>query len=173
MSLLYTLSTQALSPQEALRLFSHPAADSFSAPYRDDPRSPSEDVFDGPSVPMDSFSQPRFLKEKQALYASPTSKSRRRNVIILAALGGVILLIVVVVVPVYFLAIKPTPTSPPRLLSHLILPLPLLHQPALPPLQNLPRSLAVMVLRLPWMTARRSHIAIRLAATGITIRKTP
>jgi hypothetical protein len=46
---------------------------------------------------MESFSQPRFLKEKQALYASPTSKSRRRNVIVLAALGGVILLIVVIV----------------------------------------------------------------------------
>ncbi|KAF8274934.1 glycoside hydrolase family 5 protein [Lactarius quietus] len=56
---------------------------------------------------MDSLSQPRFLKEKQAIYATPF-KSRRRNIIILAALGGIILLLVVIVVPVYFLAIKHT-----------------------------------------------------------------
>ena len=93
--------------QESPSARSPEATDSFSSPYRDDPRSPSEDVFDGPSVPLDSFSQPRFLKEKQAIYAAPSSKSRRRNIIILAALGGLILLIVVVVVPVYFLAIKP------------------------------------------------------------------
>jgi glucan 1,3-beta-glucosidase len=104
---LYALNPGSLSTRGSQTLQPDPAADSFSAPYRDDPRSPSEDVFDGPSVPMESFSQPRFLKEKQALYASPTSKSRRRNVIVLAALGGVILLIVVIVVPVYFLAIKP------------------------------------------------------------------
>lgn len=101
---LYALNPESLSARGSPNLHSDPA---FSAPYRDDPRSPSVDVFDGPSVPMESFSQARFLKEKQALYASPTSKSRRRNVIVLAALGGVILLIVIVVVPVYFLAIKP------------------------------------------------------------------
>lgn len=98
---LYALNPESLTPRSPDQ-----AADSFS-PYRDDPRSPSEDVFDGPSVPLDSFSQPRFLKEKQAIYAAPSSKSRRRNIIILAALGGLILLIVAVVVPVYFLAIKP------------------------------------------------------------------
>ena len=103
----YALNPGSLSARGSQILHSDPAAESFSAPYRDDPRSPSEDVFDGPSVPMESFSQARFIKEKQALYASPTSKSRRRNVIVLAALGGVILLIVIVVVPVYFLAIKP------------------------------------------------------------------
>jgi glucan 1,3-beta-glucosidase len=105
-SSLYALNQGSLSTRASQALQPDPAADSFS-PYRDDPRSPSEDVLDGPSVPMESFSHPRFLKEKQALYASPTSKSRRRNVIVLAALGGLILLIVVVVVPVYFLAIKP------------------------------------------------------------------
>lgn len=104
---LYALNPGSLSTRGSQTPQPDPAADSFPAPYRDDPRSPSVDVFDGPSVPMESFSQPRFLKEKQALYASPTSKSRRRNVIVLAALGGVVLLIVVIVVPVYFLAIKP------------------------------------------------------------------
>jgi glucan 1,3-beta-glucosidase len=103
---LYALDPGSLSARGSQALQLDPAAHSFSAPYRDEPRSPSEDVSEGPSVPMDNFSQPRFLKEKQALYASPTSKSRRRNLIILSALGGVILLIVVVVVPVYFLAIK-------------------------------------------------------------------
>ena len=100
-------SLYALNP-ESLSFARSPdqPSESFSAPYRDDPRSPSEDVFDGPSVPLDSLSQPRFLKEKQAIYEAP-SKSRRRNVIILAALGGLALLIVVVIVPVYFLAIKP------------------------------------------------------------------
>ena len=103
---LYALDPGSLSARGSQALQLDPAADSYSAPYRDDPRSPSEDVSDGPSVPMDNLSPPRFLKEKQAMYASPTSKSRRRNLIILSALGGVILLIVVVVVPVYFLAIK-------------------------------------------------------------------
>ncbi|KAH9050687.1 glycoside hydrolase [Lactarius hengduanensis] len=106
-SSLYALNPESLSARGSF--FPDPAAaDSFSAPYRDDPRSPEDDAFDGPSVPLDSISpQPRFLKEKQAIYATPTSKSRRRNVIILAALGGLILLIVAVIVPVYFLAIKP------------------------------------------------------------------
>ena len=103
---LYALNPGSLSTRGSQALQPDSAADSFSAPYRDDPRSPPEDVSDGPSVPMDSFSRPQFLKEKQALYAAPTSKTRRRNIIILAALGGVILLIVVIVVPVYFLAIK-------------------------------------------------------------------
>jgi glucan 1,3-beta-glucosidase len=100
-------SLYALNPESLSARSPDQATDSFTSPYRDDPRSPSEDLFDGPSVPLDTISQPRSLKEKQALYAAPSSKSRRRNVIILAALGGLILLIVVVVVPVYFLAIKP------------------------------------------------------------------
>jgi glucan 1,3-beta-glucosidase len=80
----------------------------FSAPYRDEPHSLSDDAFDGPPVPLSSLSpQPRFLTEKQAAYAPRGSKSRsRRNVIILSAVGGLILLIVAVVLPVYFLAIK-------------------------------------------------------------------
>ncbi len=103
-SSLYALNPESLSARGSF--LPDTAADSFSAPYRDDPRSPPEDNYDGPSVPLSSISQPHFLKEKQAIYATPT-KSRRRNVIILAVLGGLILLIVAVVVPVYFLAIKP------------------------------------------------------------------
>jgi len=105
LSSLYALNPESLSAR-ATPPPGAAAADTFSAPYRDEPRSPSEDVDHGPSA-LSSFSRPRFLKEKEAVYATPTSKARRRNVIILAALGGLILLIVVVVVPVYFLVVKP------------------------------------------------------------------
>ncbi|KAI0273720.1 glycoside hydrolase superfamily [Gloeopeniophorella convolvens] len=54
---------------------------------------------------MSSLSQPRFLKEKEAAYAVPASRSRR-NIIILSALAGLVLLIIAVVVPIYFLVIK-------------------------------------------------------------------
>ncbi|KAI0306488.1 glycoside hydrolase superfamily [Multifurca ochricompacta] len=83
----------------------HPQGDTFSGRYRDDPRS-SDDVYDGPSVPLSTLaSQPRFLKEKQAVYATSASKSRR-NTIILAALAGLVILIAAVVIPIYFLVIK-------------------------------------------------------------------
>lgn len=103
-SSLYALNPESLSARGSPR----PESRDFAAPYLDDPRSHSDDAFDGPSVPLSSLSpRPRFLSEKQATY-SPTASKSRRNTIILSALGGLVLLIVAVILPVYFLAIKHT-----------------------------------------------------------------
>ena len=101
-SSLYALNPESLSARSSPR----PGSEHFFGRYRDDPHSPVEDTFDGPSVPLSTLSsQPRFLAEKQAAYGSYASKSRR-NTIILAAIGGLILLIIAVILPVYFLVIK-------------------------------------------------------------------
>jgi len=101
-SSLYALNPESLSSRGST------GPEIFSGRYHDDPRSRSEDNFDGPSVPLSNLTtQPRFLAEKEAVYTPRVSKSRR-NVIILSAIGGVILLIVAVALPVYFLAIKHT-----------------------------------------------------------------
>jgi glucan 1,3-beta-glucosidase len=103
-SSLYALNPESLSARGSPRLESPDLA----GRYRDDPRSLSDDNFDGPAVPLSTLSsQPRFLSEKQAVYSPKASKSRR-NTIILSAVGGLVLLIVAVVLPVYFLAIKHT-----------------------------------------------------------------
>jgi glucan 1,3-beta-glucosidase len=101
-SSLYALNPESLS----LRGSTGPANEIFLGRYHDDPRTLSEDNFDGPSVPLSNLTaQPRFLAEKEAVYTPRISKPRR-NVIILSAIGGLILLIVAVGLPVYFLAIK-------------------------------------------------------------------
>lgn len=103
-SSLYALNPESLSARSSPR----PGSERFSGRYHDDPRSPVDDTFDGPSVPLSSLSsQPRFLAEKQAAYGSYASKSRR-NTIILAAIGGILLLIIAVILPIYFLVIKHT-----------------------------------------------------------------
>ena len=104
-SSLYALNPESLSARGSPR----PESQDFGVRYRDDPRSLSDDAFDGTAVPLSTLSpsQPRFLSEKQAVYPSKDSKSRR-NTIILSVLGGLVLLIVAVILPVYFLAIKHT-----------------------------------------------------------------
>jgi glucan 1,3-beta-glucosidase len=103
-SSLYALNPESLSARGSPR----PESQDFAVRYRDDPRSLSDDAFDGTAVPLSTLSsQPRFLSEKQAVYPPKASKSRR-NTIILSALGGLVLLIVAVILPVYFLAIKHT-----------------------------------------------------------------
>ncbi|KAI9509662.1 exo-beta-1,3-glucanase [Russula earlei] len=103
-SSLYALNQDSLSSRGTIP----PGSEAFSFPYRDDPRSPTDDNFDGPSVPMSNLaSEPRYLSEKEAVYSPYASKSRR-NTIILSVIAGLILLIVAVVLPVYFLAIKHT-----------------------------------------------------------------
>jgi glucan 1,3-beta-glucosidase len=114
LSSLYALNPESLSARGSPR----PESERFSGRYHDDPRTPVDDTFDGPSVPLSSLSsQPRFLAEKQAAYGSYASKSRR-NTIILSAIGGLILLIIAVVLPVYFLAIKHTSNNSATQQSH-------------------------------------------------------
>lgn len=101
LSSLYALNPESLSTRGS----PVPGSGYFAGHYHDDPH---DNAFEGHSVPLSELSsQPRFLAEKQAAYASYSSKSRR-NTIILSVLGGLILLIVAVVLPVYFLAIKHT-----------------------------------------------------------------
>lgn len=74
------------------------------SPYRDEPDSFNEQ---GHAMsPMGQSSNPRYLGEKQNLYAAPRAKSSRK-VLILAVLASLILLILAVVIPVYFAVIKP------------------------------------------------------------------
>ncbi|KAF7441072.1 hypothetical protein PC9H_001421 [Pleurotus ostreatus] len=74
------------------------------SPYRDEPDSFNEQ---GHAMsPMGQSSSPRYLGEKQNLYAAPRAKSSRK-VLILAVLASLILLILAVVIPVYFAVIKP------------------------------------------------------------------
>lgn len=76
--------------------------------YRDDPHD-SYYAEEPGSVPMsevgDSSKRPRFLEEKNAVYAAP-NKSKRK-IFILAAVAGLVLIIIAVVVPVYFAVVKP------------------------------------------------------------------
>ena len=103
-SSLYALNPESLSARGSPR----PESQDFAARYHDDPRTLSDDAFDGPAVPLSTLSsQPRFLSEKQGVYPAKASKSRR-NTIIISALGGLVLLIAAVILPVYFLAIKHT-----------------------------------------------------------------
>jgi len=104
-SSLYALNPESLSARGSES--PGPGSEYFPARYLDDPHSlPSDEHFDGPSVPLSSLqSQPRFLAEKQSAYAPYASKSRR-NTIILSAIGAVVLLLIAVILPVYFLVIK-------------------------------------------------------------------
>ena len=71
-SSLYALNPESLSARGSPR----PESRDFAGPYHDDPdsRALPHNPFDGPSVPLSTFSsQPRFLSEKQDVYPSKTS----------------------------------------------------------------------------------------------------
>ncbi|KAJ8517303.1 hypothetical protein ONZ45_g5473 [Pleurotus djamor] len=75
------------------------------SPYRDDPDMYANEQGHAMS-PMGGSSSPRYLAEKQNLYAAPRTKSSRK-VLILAVIASIILLILAVVIPVYFAVIRP------------------------------------------------------------------
>ncbi|KAL0947438.1 hypothetical protein HGRIS_013547 [Hohenbuehelia grisea] len=76
------------------------------SPYRDDPHDGYYgDNDQGHAMsPMGRSTAPKYLGEKQAMYAAPKSK---RKVMILAVLASLILLILAVVIPLYFAVIRP------------------------------------------------------------------
>ncbi|KAI0256787.1 glycoside hydrolase superfamily [Lactifluus subvellereus] len=86
---------------DSLRGSPHPgSAAALASPFRDDPRSPGDDTFD-PSAPLSTLSpEPRFLSDKQAAYADPSSRSRRRRIIAISAIAALIIIIAAIVVPV-------------------------------------------------------------------------